>query len=81
MTPLEICIVALLVLVVALIFMIVYDYPPMDIRGGQKFAEWLGENHYRLINVNSNGEKQWGSYDSKDIKTTKELYEEYLKSK
>lgn len=32
MTPLEICIVALLVLVVALIFMLVYDLPPFKVK-------------------------------------------------
>ena len=43
------------------------------------FAEWVAENHYRLINIKSNGLRQWGTDDFKPIKTTQELFEEYQK--
>lgn len=42
-----------------------------------EFAEWLAENHYRLLNVNANSGVKFWANESKCQKTTKQLYKEF----
>lgn len=43
-----------------------------------KFAEWIAENHYRLYSKYSEGYSLW-SNGEEDMKTTKELFTEFIK--